>query len=274
MQFNVSVTKSVGPASVTVTAPASVVVAGNSDAQFPVTLSVPASAGTGGTAFQDIGGYIQLTPSTSRLNGNVSLTVPYYLVTHGRSNVSATLGSGALNFTNAGSALATTTPGLWTWGLYQPMPQGVLQKDVRAVGTLLSGTNVFFALNTHDRISTTLAFQEVDICIDTSGGAGFTPNKILIGINQSALSSTGSATTLFNGTISDRRQLQHQRRWDDPVRHHAANRQLDRPVGGSQGGHDRQQRARPDGRQSALQVPGVVLRHRRHRSADAGHRLL
>ena len=91
VQFNIAVTKSVGPASVTVTAPPSVIVERNSDAQFPVTLSVPASSVAGGTAFQDIGGYIQLTPSSSRLNGNVKLTVPYYLVTHGRSNLAASL---------------------------------------------------------------------------------------------------------------------------------------------------------------------------------------
>src|SRR6185369_9792632 len=40
VQFNISVTKSVGPAGVTVTTPPSVIVNGNSDAQFPVTLSV------------------------------------------------------------------------------------------------------------------------------------------------------------------------------------------------------------------------------------------
>jgi hypothetical protein len=40
-----------------------------------------------------------------------------------------------------------------------------------------------------------LAFQEIDVCIDTSGGPGFTPNKVLIGINQSGLTSTGSAAT-------------------------------------------------------------------------------
>jgi subtilisin family serine protease len=199
VQFNVSVTKSVGPAGVTVTAPATVTVAANSDAQFPVTLSVPASAGTGGTSFQDIGGYVQLAPSTSRLNGNVTLTVPYYLVTHGRSSVSGVLASsatgGTINLNNQGSALATTTPGFWTWGLYQPAPQGIVQNDIRAVGTLVSGPNTFFAVNTYNRTSTTLAFQEIDICIDTSGGPGFTPNKVLIGINQSGLSSSGSATT-------------------------------------------------------------------------------
>jgi len=59
----------------------------------------------------------------------------------------------------------------------------------------LSGTNVFFGINTHGRTSTTLARQEFDVCIDTSGGPGFTPNKILIGINGSALSTSLSAAS-------------------------------------------------------------------------------
>jgi subtilisin family serine protease len=195
VQFNVSVTKSVGPAGVTVTAPGSIIVAGNSDAQLPVTLNVPASGGAASTIFQDVGGYVQLTPANSRMNGNAKLSIPYYLVTHGRSNVAATLSGGTLNLSNAGSALATTTPVLWTWGQSQPVAQGIQQLDVRAVGTRVSGSNVVFGLNTHNRTSTTLAFQEVDICIDTSGGPGFTPNFVLIGINQSAFSSAGSATT-------------------------------------------------------------------------------
>ncbi len=201
VQFNVSVTKTVGPAAVTLSVPATVVVAGNSDAVFPVSLSVPASAGTGGNAFQDIGGYIQLTPSNSRLNGNAKLTVPYYLVTHGRSNVAASLSGSTLTLSNASSPLASTTPGFWTLGQYQPVAQNVTQLDVRAVGTQVSGSNIVFGLNTHNRTSTALAFQEVDICIDTSGGPGFTPNFVLIGLNQSAFSSSGSAalysTALF-----------------------------------------------------------------------------
>ncbi len=72
---------------------------------------------------------------------------------------------------------------------------------MRAVGVRLSGTNVIFGINTYNRTSTTLAFQEFDICIDTSGGPGFTPNKVLIGINGSLLSSTipvsSFATAIF-----------------------------------------------------------------------------
>ena len=201
VQFNIAVTKSVGPASVTVTAPSSVIVNANSDAQFPVTLNVLANSVGGGTGFQDIGGYIKLTPSSSRLNGNAALTVPYYLVAHSRSNLAANITAGnTLSFTNAGGAIAAT-PTFYQWGQYQPSPQGISQLDVRAAGARLSGSNVIFALNTHNRTSTNLAFQEVDICIDTSGGAGFTPNKVLIGINGAALSTslanTQYATAIF-----------------------------------------------------------------------------
>jgi hypothetical protein len=193
VQFNIAAIKSSGPAGTTVTVPPSVVVNANADATFPVRLDVPAAAVGGGTGFQDIGGYIQLTPSNSRLNGNVKLSVPYYLVAHSRSNLAVTASGTTLNFTNAGGAIAGT-PTFYTLGQFQGTPQGINQADVRAVGVRLSGTNVIFGLNTHNRTSTTLAFQEVDICIDTSGGPGFTPNKILIGINGSALSSSLAAS--------------------------------------------------------------------------------
>jgi subtilisin family serine protease len=189
VQFNITVTKTSGPSGTTVTVPASVIVNANADASFPVQLTVPAAAVGGGTGFQDIGGYIQLTPSNSRLNGNVKLTVPYYLVAHSRSNLAVSQGSSTLNFTNAGGVIAGT-PTFYTLGQYQPTPQGVTQADVRAVGARLAGTTVVFGINTHNRTSTTLGFQETDICIDTSGGPGFTPNMILIGINGSLLSST------------------------------------------------------------------------------------
>ena len=180
VQFNISVTKVSGPAGTTVTTPATVIVNANSDASFPLTLNVPASAVGGGNAFQDVGGYVQLTPSSSRLNGNVKLSLPYYLVAHSRSNLAVSAVGNTLNLTNAGGAIAGT-PTFYTWGLSQPLAQGVAQADVRAVGARVAGANVFFGINTHNRTSTTLAFQEFDVCIDTTGGAGFTPNMIQIG---------------------------------------------------------------------------------------------
>lgn len=189
VQFNVTAVKTSGPASASVTVPSSIVVNANSDAVLPVRLDVPATAVGGGTGFQDVSGYVQLTPANSRMNNNTKLSVPYYLVAHSRSNLAVNVSGNTLNLSNAGGALAST-PTFYTWGLSQPVPQGIEQNDVRAVGTRLSGTNVIFGLNTHNRTSTTLAFQEVDICIDTSGGPGFRPNKVLIGINGSALSSS------------------------------------------------------------------------------------
>ncbi|MCK9687427.1 S8 family peptidase [Scleromatobacter humisilvae] len=194
VQFNITTTKVSGPAGATVTTPPSVIVNANSDATFPVSLNVPASSVGGGTGFQDIGGYVQLTPSSSRLNGNVKLSVPYYLVAHSRSNLAVSQSGGTLNFSNAGGAIAGT-PGFYTLGLYQPTPQGVTQADVRAVGARIAGSTVIFGVNTHNRTSTTLGFQEFDMCIDTSGGAGFTPNMILIGINGSLLSSSLAKST-------------------------------------------------------------------------------
>src|SRR5262249_52323744 len=152
--------------------------------QFPVMLNVVANSVGGGTGFQDVGGYIKLTPSSSRLNGNASLTVPYYLVAHSRSNLATTVAGNTMNFTNTGGRLSGQ-PTFYAWGLSQPVPQNISQNDVRAVGARLSGTNVIFGVNTHNRTSTTLASQEFDICIDTSGGPGFTPNKVLIGIRGS-----------------------------------------------------------------------------------------
>ncbi len=189
VQFNLSVVKNSGPAGAVVTVPASVIVNAGSDATVPVRLDVPATVMGGGTSFQDVGGYIQLTPANSRMNANIKLSVPFYMVGHSRSNLDVGVTGSTMNFTNAGGAIAAA-PTFYTWGLSQPAPQGIQQVDVRAVGTRLSGTNVIFGVNTHNRTSTTLANQEFDICIDTSGGPGFTPNKVLIGINGSLLSTS------------------------------------------------------------------------------------
>ncbi|MDR7271338.1 subtilisin family serine protease [Pelomonas saccharophila] len=193
VQFNITAVKNSGPAGAAITVPASVIVNANSDAIVPVRLDVPASTMGGGTSFQDVGGYVQLTPANSRMNANVKLAVPFYMVGHSRSNLAVGVAGNTLNFSNAGGAIAAA-PTFYTWGLSQPAAQGIQQADVRAVGARLSGTNVIFGINTHNRTSTTLAFQEFDICIDTSGGPGFTPNKVLIGINGSALSSSLQAS--------------------------------------------------------------------------------
>lgn len=209
VQFNIAVTKVVGPAGATVTAPASVIVNAKSDAQFPVTLTVPGGSLTsrdanGNAAFQDVGGYVQLTPSSSRLNGNAKLTVPYYFVGNTRSNLAssansiASSGNTNLTVSNAGG-LQAGEPDFYTLGLQQPTPQGIFQADTRAVGvqSVPSGSNPFlvFAINTHDRFSNAAGFQEWDILIDSTGGNNprSNPNFVLIGINGAAVTTAAAA---------------------------------------------------------------------------------
>jgi minor extracellular serine protease Vpr len=57
-------------------------------AATPSTINVP--AGFTGTALNEVGGYITLTP-TGGTNGGAVVNLPYYAVTHGRSDVSAAL---------------------------------------------------------------------------------------------------------------------------------------------------------------------------------------
>ncbi len=248
VQFNIAVTKSVGPASVTVTAPPSVIVNGNSDAQFPVTLSVPASAGTGGTSFQDIGGYVQLTPSSSRLNGNVKLSVPYYLVTHGRSNLAASLAAGNLGFTNVGRCPQRDS-GLLHLGL---VPAGAAKHrserhscggyEVVGYQRLLRrqhpqphvhrlGVPGNRRLHRHQRRTGIHAEQGPDR--HQSGGVQLDPRQ----------------HGVRDGPVPDRCELQHQRQRQPLVQHHAADRQLHRAAGGSEGGY-RYRRPCPDRRRT------------------------
>ncbi len=212
VQFNVSVTKVVGPTEVTVTVPPTVVVNAKSNAVFPVSLSVPAGS-VGGThdpvtgaccQFQQVGGYITLTPSNSRLNGGASLTVPYYLVARSRSNLTtsaASLSPGAASnvaLANAGGVIAAT-PDFYSLGLLSPQPQGVQYADTRAVGVQANPTTtagkpdslLVFAVNTFNRFSNAAGYMEWDISIDTTGAG--TPNYVLVGYNGAAFTTAAGA---------------------------------------------------------------------------------
>ena len=221
VKFNISVTPAAGSASATVLAPASVIVNAKSDAVFPVTLNVAATS-VGGThaangnccLFQDVAGYIQLTPSTTRLNNGVALTVPYYLVAHTRSNLStnattlASLPAGSNNLivSNPGGALAGE-PDFYTLGQVAPTPQGVTYADTRAIGVQAIPTTtagapdsfLVFAINTFGRFSNSAGFLEWDITIDTTGTG--TPNYVLVGFNGSAFSSSASAQNKLTAAL-------------------------------------------------------------------------
>ena len=202
VQFNITVAQAAGSLPGTVTAPASVMVNAKSDAAFPVTLTVAASAFGDAFTFQDVAGTIKLTPSNPRLNNGVSLTVPYYLVAHRRSKLATTAitldslpaGADNLTVTNLGGALGGT-PDFYSLGQVSQFPQGVPYADTRAVGvqTLpLSATDnlLVFAINTFGRFSNAAGNLEWDIYIDTTGTG--TPDYLLLGINGAAVSTAAS----------------------------------------------------------------------------------
>ncbi len=208
--FNISSTRVVGPASATVTFPASVTVPKHGNANVDVTLDVPANS-VGGThplgsinGFKDVGGYLQFTPSNASMNNGVTLTVPYYLAAFSRSNLS-TVATGpivtasdsatGLTVSNTGGAIAGT-PDFYELGLLTPAPQGVTYADTHAVGVRIIPRNatdnyLVFAINTFDRFSNPSP-NEFDILIDTTaaGNPVGNPNFIVILANGAAISST------------------------------------------------------------------------------------
>ena len=202
VQFNITVAQAAGSVPGTITAPASVIVNAKSDAVFPVTLTVAASAFGGAFTFQDVAGTIKLTPSNLRLNNGVSLTVPYYLVAHRRSKLATTAitlnslpaGADNLTVTNLGGALGGT-PDFYSLGQVSLGPQGVPYADTRAIGVQtwpLSATDnlLVFAINTFGRFSNAAGNLEWDIYIDTTGTG--TPDYLLVGVRGSAVTSNPS----------------------------------------------------------------------------------
>jgi len=155
------------------------------EADLDLTLTVPAGTvgsthdALGNDAFQEVAGYVTLTPADPSMNNGVSLHVPYYLVPRSRSNVQA-LTAGPLNshkskqqllLGNIGGAIAGNAD-FYAWGLVGK-PQGIKFFDTKAVGVqtnLISATDsvMVFAINTFKRFSNSDA-AEFDILIDVNG---------------------------------------------------------------------------------------------------------
>ena len=207
--FNVTVSQVKTAPGVTVTAPSTITVAGQGDASFNVGLNVPsASIGathTGGGAcclFYEIGGYLKLTPASSKTNNGVALTVPYYFVPRSRSSLSSTASGpfgptsppATLTVSNAAGTPLAGRPDFYALGLSTSSAQGIPYADTRAVGAKVVGTGasrvVVFAINTFDRFSAATP-SEWDIYIDTTGTGN--PNYVLVGANGKFFTTAASA---------------------------------------------------------------------------------
>lgn len=199
----------------------SVVVPAGGSASFDVTLTVPAStagSSSGGLAFREAVGLIELNPATASDNGGIKLRVPYYLVPRSLSNVDTTLGDTSkkglpegtpvtttATVTNAGGARAGNAD-FYAWGLADADEASTSPSDLRAVGVQTFAASdvvgaaaqpgerfLAFAVNTHHRWSTA-AMTEFDIYVDVDRDKK--ADYIVVGVDQGAVQ-----TGTFNGRM-------------------------------------------------------------------------
>ncbi len=212
--FNVTATPVGGSPHTVAFSSTTVSVNEDDDATLRVTLSVPAATvgsthdSSGSPAYQEVAGYVTLTPTDPSMNNGVSLTVPYYLVPRARSNVRATLGGedGLTSVRLANRNGVTTGFGdFYAWGLQSP-PQGLTYFDPRAVGVQSNQVPsrpldrlLVFAVNTHTRFSNP-ARGEFDILIDVNGDGipDFDLVAVDLGVVTSGRPNGQMAVVLFN----------------------------------------------------------------------------
>ncbi|MDL9979029.1 S8 family serine peptidase [Microbacterium sp. ASV49] len=158
-----------------------VTVPANGTANVTVSLSAPASAIPAKVDSGNDFGFSEISGDVVLTSGSSTLRVPYLLVPHATSNVTASTSGKAtadgtsIALKNQNGAL-TGTADFYTWGLEDK--QDVSKKlvdtgyDLRAVGVQsfpFSGTQLMvFAVSTHQRWSNA-ASNEYDIVIDTDG---------------------------------------------------------------------------------------------------------
>jgi minor extracellular serine protease Vpr len=202
LRFNVSVTPTAGSPHTLSLSRSRISVGAHDDASLAATLAVPAATvgathdAGGNDAYQEVSGYVTLTPTDPTANGGVALKLPYYLAPRARANVVPRL-AGALDLrhpatsvrlSNRGGAIAGNAD-FYAWGLRNNDPQGVRFYGVRAAGVQsnpisASDSVLVFALNTFDRFSAG-GPGEFDIFIDTNGDG--VPDYDLVGIDIGAL---------------------------------------------------------------------------------------
>lgn len=142
------------------------------------TLTVPAATIGTATTFREVSGLVTLTPASPSDNSGITLTVPYYLVPLGRSQVTTRLSS-AFGFGNASTNAIVSNSSLsvagaadfYAWGLAGEN-SGLGSVGLRGVGVQSfssgSGEVLDFAVNTF--LPWTYAgLQEFDILLDVDG---------------------------------------------------------------------------------------------------------
>jgi subtilisin family serine protease len=194
----------------------SVTVGPGDEEELDVKLLVPVATAGDASAFQEVAGYVTLTPAAGQNNG-VVLRVPYYLVPRALSSVRASsqslrrgATSATVNLSNRGPIAGSAD--FYTWGLSDRNERGKGSFDVRAVGvqsfpnpsTLDANRRLMvFAINTHDRWSHP-SLNEFDIAVDVDNNGS--TDYIIVGIDRGALG--GSFDGVFTTAVVSTRSPQ------------------------------------------------------------------
>jgi subtilisin family serine protease len=204
----------------------SVRVPAHGETEVSVTLDVPAATAGGSNngsllSFQEVAGFVEITPASASDNGGVALRVPYYLVPRALSDVSTFIGR--LSGTNPSTTATVTNKrggisgdaDFYAWGIFDRKSSGDdsesdgeneskdnASNDVRAIGVKsfpdpipsnLTRQQLVFAVNTYHRWSNA-STNEFDIFVDVDGDG--IDDYIIVGADQGAVQ-TGS----FNGLM-------------------------------------------------------------------------
>jgi len=210
--FNVAATLPQGSPHTIALDKTQVTVKAHGDADVRVTLNVPAATAGNASAFRDVAGLIELTP-TGGGNSGIALRLPYYLVPRVSSNVEAKLDgdikasnpTGAIKLSNKDSVIAATAD-FYTWGL-EGKSKGSDKKNpivnVSSAGVQayddVDGRLIVFAVNTEESASAP-STREWDIAIDVTGDgvADFTLVGIDLGLVTTGAFTGQMVTALFD----------------------------------------------------------------------------
>jgi len=155
---------------------ASVTVPAKGTKSFGVTLKVPAKTVGNASDFRDASGLVRLTPTTGQ-NGNVALTMAYYLVPRADSNLKLSLNMTTLKNVHTATGTLTNNPApiagnadWYAWGTTDTKEADLGSNDVRAVGvqTFPDDGILAFGVSTYKRWSNAAA-DEFDVYVDVNG---------------------------------------------------------------------------------------------------------
>ena len=213
--FNVSVSSQSGVPHTLTPKTGAISVPANGNADLEVKLTVPAASVGDSSAFHDLGGIVNLTPTGGGNNG-VALHVPYYLVARALSDedakapvatVTSAPPSTTVTVANKKGAAIAGSADFYAWGIHDDNEDGHASNDVRDVGVQAfpNGGNpvIVFGINTYDRWSSP-STDEFDIGVDVDPQNANGDDYVVFSFDFGAIT-TGSFTGQYGTFVASTR---------------------------------------------------------------------